>query len=79
MKINNWFGSGHGQQRQKTRTGLDLQALGIPPIPDHMAEQFAGDTCGALLDLYVEQLEELQQQVHVSCLTAAIRFKKKHF
>ena len=26
-----------------------------------------------------EQLEELQQQVHVSHLTAAIRFEKKHF
>ena len=26
-----------------------------------------------------EQLEELQQQVHASCLTAAIRFEKKHF
>ena len=25
----------------------------VPPIPDPMAEQFAGHTCGALLDLYV--------------------------
>jgi hypothetical protein len=25
----------------------------VPPIPDHMAEQFAGRSCGMTLDLYV--------------------------
>ena len=31
----------------------------MPPIPDHMAEQFAGRACGAALDLYVEYDERL--------------------
>lgn len=26
---------------------------GIPPIPEHLAEQFSGRACGAMLDLYV--------------------------
>jgi hypothetical protein len=26
---------------------------GVPPIPEHLAEQFGGRTCGAMLDLYV--------------------------
>ena len=32
---------------------ITIKHSGVPPIPDHMAEQFAGHTCGALLDLYV--------------------------
>jgi hypothetical protein len=32
---------------------------GVPPIPDHLAEQFGGRTCGAMLDLYVGYDERL--------------------
>ena len=32
---------------------ITIKHLGLPPIPDHMAEQFAGRACGASLDLYV--------------------------
>lgn len=32
---------------------VTIRHSGVPPIPDHMAEQFAGRACGASLDLYV--------------------------
>ena len=32
---------------------VTIQHSGVPPIPDHMAEQFAGRPCLGLLDLYV--------------------------
>ena len=38
---------------------ITIKHLGIPPIPDHMAGQFAGCTCGASLDLYVGYDEHL--------------------
>jgi hypothetical protein len=36
-----------------------IRHSGIPPIPDHLAEQFAGLTCGAMFDLYVGYDERL--------------------
>ena len=38
---------------------ITIKHEGIPPIPDHMAEQFAGHACGASLDLYVGYDERL--------------------
>lgn len=32
---------------------ITIQHSGVPPIPEHLAEQFAGRACGATLDLYV--------------------------
>ncbi len=32
---------------------VTIQQSGVPPIPDHIAEQFAGQACGSTLDLYV--------------------------
>ncbi|RPD52268.1 hypothetical protein L227DRAFT_515065, partial [Lentinus tigrinus ALCF2SS1-6] len=32
---------------------VTIQHSGVPPIPDHVAEQFAGRACGTTLDLYV--------------------------
>ena len=32
---------------------VTIQHAGVPPIPDHLAEQFAGRACGSTLDLYV--------------------------
>ena len=32
---------------------VTIQHSGVPPIPDHIAEQFAGRACGSTLDLYV--------------------------
>ena len=41
---------------------VTIQHSGVPPIPDHMAERFAGRACGTTLDLYVgydeRELEE---------------------
>ena len=38
---------------------ITIKYSGIPPIPDHMGEQFAGCTCGASLNLYVGYDEHL--------------------
>ena len=38
---------------------ISIQHSGVPPIPDHMAEQFAGRSCGTALDLYVGYDERL--------------------
>src|SRR6202790_774071 len=38
---------------------ISIRHSGVPPIPDHMAEQFAGRSCGAALDLYVGYDERL--------------------
>jgi len=32
---------------------ITIKHTGVPPIPEHLAEQFAGCSCGAMLDLYV--------------------------
>lgn len=32
---------------------VTIQHSGVPPIPEHLAEQFAGRPCGATLDLFV--------------------------
>src|SRR5436190_4855479 len=32
---------------------------GVPPLPEHLAEQFGGRACGAMLDLYVGYDERL--------------------
>jgi hypothetical protein len=32
---------------------VTIKHSGVTPIPDHLAEQFAGRACGAMLDLYV--------------------------
>jgi len=32
---------------------VTIQHSGVPPIPEHLAEQFAGRSCGTILDLYV--------------------------
>jgi hypothetical protein len=36
-----------------------IQHSGIPPIPEHLAEQFGGLVCGGMLDLYVGYDERL--------------------
>jgi hypothetical protein len=38
---------------------VTIQHSGIPPIPEHLAEQFGGRTCGRMLDLYVGYDERL--------------------
>jgi hypothetical protein len=38
---------------------ITIKHSGVPPIPDHLAEQFAGRACGAMLDLYVGYDERL--------------------
>ena len=38
---------------------ITIKHSGVPPIPDHLAEQFAGRSCGAMLDLYVGYDERL--------------------
>src|SRR3984957_12396814 len=32
---------------------VTIRHSGVTPFPDHVAEQFAGRSCGAMLDLYV--------------------------
>ena len=32
---------------------VTIQHSGVPPVPEHLAEQFAGRACGATLDLFV--------------------------
>jgi hypothetical protein len=32
---------------------ITIQHSGVPPIPEHLAEQFGGRACGGMLDLYV--------------------------
>jgi hypothetical protein len=32
---------------------VTIRHSGVTPVPDHVAEQFAGRSCGAMLDLYV--------------------------
>lgn len=32
---------------------VTIQHSGVPPTPEHLAEQFGGRTCGGMLDLYV--------------------------
>jgi hypothetical protein len=36
-----------------------IQHSGVPPIPEHLAEQFGGRACGGMLDLYVGYDERL--------------------
>ena len=38
---------------------ITIRHSGVPPIPEHLAEQFAGRSCGATLDLYVGYDERL--------------------
>src|SRR5882757_2872657 len=38
---------------------ITIRHSGVPPIPDHLAEQFAGLACGAMFDLYVGYDERL--------------------
>ena len=38
---------------------ISIQHSSVPPIPDHMVEQFAGRACGTALDLYVGYDERL--------------------
>jgi len=38
---------------------VTIQHSGITPIPEHLAEQFGGRACGAMLDLYVGYDEHL--------------------
>ena len=38
---------------------ITIRHSGVPPIPEHLAEQFAGRSCGAMLDLYVGYYERL--------------------
>ena len=38
---------------------VTIRHSGVTPIPDHLAEQFAGRSCGAMLDLYVGYDERL--------------------
>jgi hypothetical protein len=32
---------------------ITIEHSGVPPIPEHLAEQFGGCACGGMLDLYV--------------------------
>jgi hypothetical protein len=32
---------------------VTIQHSGVPPIPEHLAEQFSGHACSGMLDLYV--------------------------
>jgi len=38
---------------------ITIKHSGVPLIPEHLAEQFAGRSCGAMLDLYVGYDEQL--------------------
>jgi hypothetical protein len=38
---------------------VTIQHPGVPPIPEHLAEQFGGHACGGMLDLYVGYDERL--------------------
>jgi len=38
---------------------ITIKHSGVPPIPEHLAEQFAGCSCSAMLDLYVGYDERL--------------------
>jgi hypothetical protein len=38
---------------------VSIQHSGVPPVPEHIVEQFAGRACGAMLDLYVGYDERL--------------------
>ena len=38
---------------------VTIKHAGVTPIPDHLAEQFAGRSCGTMLDLYVGYDERL--------------------
>jgi hypothetical protein len=38
---------------------VTIKHAGVTPIPDHLAEQFGGRSCGAMLDLYVGYDERL--------------------
>jgi hypothetical protein len=38
---------------------ITIQHSGIPPIPEHLAEQFGGHACSGMLDLYVGYDERL--------------------
>jgi hypothetical protein len=38
---------------------VTIQHSGVPPIPEHLAEQFGGCPCGGMLDLYVGYDERL--------------------
>jgi hypothetical protein len=38
---------------------VTIQHSGVPPFPEHVAEQFAGRSCGAMLDLFVGYDERL--------------------
>jgi len=38
---------------------VTIQHSGVTPIPEHLAEQFGGRACGAMLDLYVGYDERL--------------------
>jgi hypothetical protein len=30
-----------------------IKHSGVPPMPDHLAEQFAGQSCGVMFNLFV--------------------------
>ncbi|KAG5642735.1 hypothetical protein H0H81_010486, partial [Sphagnurus paluster] len=38
---------------------VTIRHSGVTPLPDHVAEQFAGKICGAMLDLFVGYDERL--------------------
>jgi hypothetical protein len=38
---------------------ITVQHSGIPPIPEHLAEQFSRRACSGMLDLYVGYDERL--------------------
>jgi hypothetical protein len=38
---------------------VTIQHSGIPPIPEHLAEQFGGRACSGMLDLYIGYAERL--------------------
>jgi hypothetical protein len=38
---------------------VTIQHSGVPPIPEHLTEQFGGHACGGMLDLYVGYDERL--------------------
>src|ERR1700733_1673288 len=38
---------------------ITIKHSGVPPIPDHLTEQFAGQSCGVMLDLFIGYDERL--------------------
>ena len=38
---------------------ITIKHSGVPSIPDHLSEQFSGQVCGAMFDLYVRYNERL--------------------